>query len=273
MISEEIQAYYARSRESVRLLNEWGELERLRTESILLRYLPLAPATIVDVGGAAGIYAIPLANRGYSVHLIDPVELHLYQARKAATEANVVLGSIGRGDARHLGLLSNSADSVLMLGPLYHLPEYSDRIQALRESRRILKPGGILVAAAISRFASLIDGLSRGFFPDPKFRAIIAADLKSGRHVNSTGQLDYFTTAYFHRPDELLTEAREAGFEGPKLLSIEGPAWSAAHFQDTWRDADQRKDLMEFLSSIETEPSILGASAHLLLVAQKAETA
>jgi ubiquinone/menaquinone biosynthesis C-methylase UbiE len=268
MISEEIQAYYARTRESERLSNEWGELERLRTESILLRYLPPAPATIVDVGGAAGVYAIPLAKRGYGVHLIDPVERHLDQARRAATEANVALGSVGKGDARYLDLPPNSADSVLLLGPLYHLPEYSDRIQALREGRRILKPGGILVAAAISRFASLIDGLSRGFFRDARFRGIIAADLKSGRHTNSTGELDYFTTAYFHRPEELSTEAREAGFQNPKLLSVEGPVWSTAHFLDIWKDVGLREDLLEFLSSIESEPSILGASAHILVVAQ-----
>jgi hypothetical protein len=74
--------------------------------------------------------------------------------------------------------------------------------EALRESRRILKPKGVLLAASICRFASLIDGLSRGFFRDAEFRKIVAADLNCGLHCNPTNEPAYFTTAYFHRPEE-----------------------------------------------------------------------
>jgi ubiquinone/menaquinone biosynthesis C-methylase UbiE len=81
---------------------------------------------------------------------------------------------------------------------------------ALREARRILKPKGVLIAAAISRFASLIDGLARGFFCDSDFRKIVASDLATGQHRNPTSQTAYFTTAYFHRPEELAAEVREA---------------------------------------------------------------
>jgi ubiquinone/menaquinone biosynthesis C-methylase UbiE len=266
-IRKEIDAFYQQSSESERLsVNEWGELERLRTRSILSRHLPPPPAVIFDVGGAAGVYAVPLAKRGYQVHLIDPVELHLQQARAFAAESGVALASISQGDARHLDVPSSSADAALLLGPLYHLPERSDRLEALRESRRILKPGGILFAAAISCFASLIDGLARGFFRDAEFRKIIAADLASGRHTNPTSQLAYFTTAYFHRPEDLAAEVREAGFDDVEVSAIEGPVWSASFFREAWNDPVQRQALMEFLSLVEREPSLLGASGHLMAV-------
>ncbi|HEV3481079.1 MAG TPA: hypothetical protein VGR97_02000 [Candidatus Acidoferrales bacterium] len=74
----------------------------------------------------------------------------------------------------------------------------------------------------------------------------------------------YFTTAFFHRPEELDAEIREAGFEDVRVLAVEGPIWSAAQFSQTWGDPVQRKELMEFLSLVEREPSVLGASAHLL---------
>src|SRR5215831_19924685 len=158
LLPKEIEEHYLQSKESERLFGARGELERLRTQAILYRYLPAAPATIFDVGGAAGIYAFPLSKQGYQVHLIDPVELHLEQARSYASTSHITLASTTRGDARHLDVPSGSANAVLLLGPLYHLVEYSDRVQALREAQRILRAKGVLFAAAVSRFASLIDG-------------------------------------------------------------------------------------------------------------------
>jgi ubiquinone/menaquinone biosynthesis C-methylase UbiE len=269
LIPKEIEGYYLQSRESERLSNAWGELERLRTQAILARHLPSPPAVIFDVGGGAGVYALPLAKQGYEVHLIDAVELHLEQARTCAAESGVALASITQGDARHLEVPSSIADAVLLLGPLYHLVERSDRLQALRESRRILKPRGVLLAASICRFASLIDGLSRGFFRDAEFRKIVAADLTCGQHCNPTKELAYFTTAYFHRPEELAAEVGEAGFDDVQVLSVEGPAWSTTLFREAWDDAVQRQSLMEFLSLIEREPSLYGASAHLMAAARR----
>jgi ubiquinone/menaquinone biosynthesis C-methylase UbiE len=267
LIPKEIEEHYLQSKESERLSNEWGELERIRTQAILARHLPSAPAIIYDVGGGPGAYAVPLAKQGYRVHLIDPIELHLGQAQSYAAASGVALASIVRGDARKLDLPSASADAVLLLGPLYHLVERRDRLQALHEARRVLRTRGVLFAAAISRFASMIDGLSRGFFQDAEFRQIVERDLTRGLHHNPTGQPAYFTTAYFHRPEELTTEVADAGFAHIRILAIEGPVWGAARFREAWNDAAQRESLMEFLSLVEGEPSLQGASAHLMAVA------
>jgi ubiquinone/menaquinone biosynthesis C-methylase UbiE len=269
LIPKEIHEHYLQVRESERLSSGVGELERLRTEAILSAHLPPPPAAVYDIGGGAGVYAFPLAERGYEVHLIDPVQLHLEQARSRASASGVRLASIGLGDARRLEAPAEAADTVLLLGPLYHLIERSDRLQVLREARRILKPGGILFAAAISRFASLIDGLSRGFFEDPEFRKIVAADLTSGQHRNPTNHPQYFTTAYFHRPEELEAEVGQAGYNDIKVVAVEGPAWSAGRFGQAWDNEAQRKTLLEFLAVTERETSLLGASAHLVAVAQR----
>lgn len=267
LIPEEIEAHYKETSESQRLsASRQGELERLRTQEILARYLPPAPAAIFDIGGGAGAYAFPLARQDYRVHLIDPVELHLEEARRYGADSGIVLASIAQGDARHLEIPSSTADAVLILGPLYHLIERADRLQALREARRILKRDGVLFGAAISRFASLLDGLSTGNFRDAQFREIVAADLASGQHRNPTNNPFYFTTAYFHRPEDLAAEFREAGFGEVQILAVEGPAWCTTFFGEAWDNPAQRKDLMKFLSVIEREPSILGASAHMIAV-------
>jgi ubiquinone/menaquinone biosynthesis C-methylase UbiE len=266
-LAREIEAHYLGTRESERLSGAHGELERLRTLEILARVLPPAPAVLFDVGGAAGAYAFPLSEQGYVVHLIDPVDIHLEQAEGRSTSSGIKLGSITKGDARCLSAPSDIADAVLLLGPLYHLVERADRLMALREAHRILKSRGVLIAAAISRFASLIDGLARGFFRDAEFRKIVASDLETGQHRNPTNQTAYFTTAYFHRPEELAAEVREAGFADIQVFAVEGPVWSTAHLGEAWEDLVQRKSLMEFLSLIEREPSAHGASAHLVAVA------
>lgn len=267
LLPDEIETYYRLGQESERLSNEWGELERLRTQAILAKHLSSPPAVVLDVGGAAGAYAFPLAELGYEVHLIDPVPRHLEQARSRIAATKTKLASIRKGDARQIDFSQSSADAVLMLGPLYHLSERSDRLQALREARRVLKRNGLLFAASISRFASFIDGLSRGFFQDVDFRKIVETDLKDGLHHNPTQKPEYFTTAYFHRPSDLAAEITEAGFADVRLLAIEGPAWSTPFFRDTWNDPNQREKLLTFLAAIETEPSLLGASAHVMAVA------
>jgi ubiquinone/menaquinone biosynthesis C-methylase UbiE len=268
-LDEPIQRYYGLGQEQNRLLAPAGELERLRTQDILGRYLPSPPAVICDVGGAAGIYAFPLSERGYRVHLIDPVALHIQQAQAYSAKSGVSLESMVQGDARAIDMPASVADAILLLGPLYHLVDRADRRVALEEAHRILKPGGLLFAAAISRYASLMDGLSSGFFADERFRDIVERDLSSGQHGNPTDSVDYFTTAYFHRPNELRTEIHDAHFHGIKVLGVEGPAWGLAAFNSALADLAQRATLLRILSEIEDEPSLVGASSHLIAVARK----
>lgn len=128
MIPEEIDRHYRQGTEATRLFSGHGELERVRTQSILAPYLPPAPAVIFDVGGAAGVYAFPLAAQGYQVHLRDPVELHMEQARAHAAESGIALASIKQAETRQLDASTASVDAVLLLGPLYHLVEQSDRV-------------------------------------------------------------------------------------------------------------------------------------------------
>jgi len=263
----EIITYYAKAGEAARLFGGPGQIELARTQEIILRHLPSARGVVLDVGGGPGVYACWLAGLGHEVHLIDTSDRHIDQARAAsARQPGRELASARVGDARWLDRPAAGADTVLLLGPLYHLTGQRDRLAALGEARRVLKPGGLLVAAGISRFASLFDGVFRGLTRDPAYVAIVERDLADGQHRNPTSH-DYFTTSYFHLPHELAAEIAQAGFVVRELLGVEGPGWLLPDLESRWSDPGERERLLWAARAVEREPTLLGLSAHLLVVA------
>ncbi len=270
LLPDEALLHYEEGREAERLLNSVGQIELVRTQELLSRYLPPPPATIFDVGGGTGIYAFWLAQQGYEVHLIDAVPLHIEQARRSSeSQQERPLASMAVGDARHLNREEASVDVVLLLGPLYHLTDRSDRINALREAHRILRDGGIVFAVGISRFASTLDGLFRGFLDDPEFVSIAQRDLAEGQHRNPNNHPAYFTTAFLHHPQELRTEIEEADLQCERLLAIEGSGWLLHNFEEQWGESARRDRLLEAIRWLEAEPSTLGMSAHIMAIARK----
>jgi SAM-dependent methyltransferase len=266
----EIVDYYDGYAEESRLQQGPMQLELERTQDILTRVLPAAPARIVDVGGAAGVYSAWLAARGYDVRLLDASPRLVDEARRRNATLQRPIATLEVGDARALPYESASADAVLVMGPLYHLTSRGDRVQALREAWRVLVPGGVAAVAGISRFASALDGLARGLAVDPAFVRMRDRDLVDGQHRNDTSRGDYFTTAYFHRPEELGDELAAAGFADARVLGVEGPAWMVADFDARWADPVLHADMMAMARAMESEPAMLGVSAHLLAIGRKA---
>ena len=264
-----IADYYERAPEEARLEQGPFQLEEARTRDLIERYAPPPPATVVDVGGAAGAYALWLAEAGYAVHLLDAVPRLVAEAQARSAAAKRPLVSCRVGDARALDVPAGTADIVLLLGPLYHLTDPGDRARSLQEAARVLRPGGRLFAAAISRWASALDGLARDVLQDPRFALIVEQDLRDGQHRNPTERLDYFTTAYFHRPEELAAEVRAAGLALDGVYGLEGPGWILPDVAERMADAHRRASLLRVARMMETEPSVLGSSAHLLAVAQR----
>ena len=227
--------------------------------------MPPPPATIVDVGGGAGVHALWLAKRGYAAHLVEPVPVHLEQARAASdAQPEAPLASVQLADARELPFVDGSVDAVLLFGPLYHLAERADRLAALGEARRVLRPGGALAAIGISRYAFLLDGLVSGrVFTLPDRLDLVTRSVETGEVAEP------FTTAYLHRPEELAEEVREAGLEVEELLGVEGPGWLLGQFNRTWADERQREILLQLAELVEAERDLVAASTHMLVVARR----
>jgi ubiquinone/menaquinone biosynthesis C-methylase UbiE len=231
----EVLAFYAQGLEMGRLELGGGVLEFARTQEMLRGYLQPG-SRVLDVGGGPGVHAAWLAADGHSVPLVDPVPLHVQQAREKARGRF----EVSQGDALALQFDDCSFDAVLLLGPLYHLPERNDRVAALREACRVLVPGGFVAAAAISRFAGLIDGLRKGWLAKEELVPMVEEELASGRHL-SPPDSDLFTTAFFHLAEEFEREVADAGLSKVAVLGIEGPGGVLPDLDERWGDPHFRE--------------------------------
>lgn len=263
VVAPEIHAYYDEDQEDTRLRDDapHHRLELLRTQEILRRNLPPAPARILDVGGGTGVHAEWLTADGHTVHVVDPVPLHVERAR------HVPGVTAELGDARALEAEASTYDVVLLLGPLYHLLDRAERVTAWREAARVVRPGGLVAGAAISRWASWHD-IFRLRIEDADFRRYVDGALRDGVHAPEPGR-PFFTTAYFHRPEDLVAEAREAGLDVAPALAVEGSLWLLRDLGDWLDDGLRQEMLLERVRRVESEPSLLGASSHLLALARR----
>jgi SAM-dependent methyltransferase len=256
-----LRAYYERGMERERLSDGRGDLEFTRTTEIVLRRLPAAPAVVADIGGGPGRYALWLASLGYQVEHRDLMPLHVEQL--AAEVAGVAGIHTAVGDVRNLDLPDASVDAVLLLGPLYHLTDRAERVRALRECARIVRPGGAVFAAAISRWAARIDGMLR-----ERIYLTYPAMLDVLDEIDRTGMLPPLGhgafTGFFHRPGELRDEVAEAGLEVADLVSVEGPAFILGDLDARMADPVDRSVALAVARAIERVPELTGFGPHLI---------
>src|SRR3989442_11937476 len=133
---------------------------------------------------------------GHVVQLVDPMPLHLTQARQQMKQTGISVASISLGDARALEFPNEYADIVLMMGPLYHLTEKGQRQTALMGGLRVLKQDGRIFVAGMSNFPCPLDRSRGGYLRDHDFMRIIQRDVKECQHRNPGKHPQHFTTAY-----------------------------------------------------------------------------
>ncbi|MEU5383936.1 class I SAM-dependent methyltransferase [Kitasatospora cineracea] len=258
--------FYELGQEQQRLADPRRSIEYLRTMDVLERHLPPAPARILDIGGGPGRYALALASAGHRVTLLDPVPLHVQQAQ-AASAATRPLEAAHTGDARNLPQPDDSFDAVLLLGPLYHLPNADDRARAWAEAARVLRPGGVAVAAGASRYYTSWEMLAAGKLDLPGALDAALGHLRTGRHDNPGRDPRLWTTAYFHDPHELAAEAAAAHLGVRALLPVEGPVKLIPGIGGMLQDPARREEILHLLRLHEGHPSVLGLTEHVLVVA------
>jgi len=262
----DIAAYYNRNPASEHRRLEENQLEFELTWRFLDAYLP-TNGNILEIGAGTGRYTLGLAQRGWHITAVDLSEEVLKECQKylnnAGFQENV---DYILGDARNLSMVSQKDyDAVLMMGPLYHLVEKSDRQMALREAYNRLRPGGVIFSAFISRYGILGEILK--YVPDSiDDQEQVISVLTKGRDKQDWPKGGF--RAYFARVEEIIPLHEDIGFETIKLAGVE-PAISADDESYNVLKGERRELWLNLLYEISDQPSIIGASQHLLYIGRK----
>ena len=246
----EIYDFYNNGAEIGRLERGLGIVEFHRTKEILSRYIDKGKV-VYDIGGGIGMYAAWLAKKGNEVHLIELAENAVEYAK-----AN-------------------------MMQDCQFIAETGNALQVNRpdESARVLKKGGLLVAAGISKFSSMTWALSvygekknaslMEFLDDPVFFNMIKGEMTTGNHIRPKEYPKFIAESYFTTSDEMKSEIAEAGFMVEKAIAVEGCIWFTPHLAEKWEDEASRERLLDIVRITESEPEMMGMSPHFLVVARK----
>jgi len=259
----QIEQFYDQTANDGWMRLELHPMEFALTMRAFAEYLPLAPAALLDIGGGPGRYAIALSKQSYQVTLLDLSANNIALARQKAVEAGVILADVIHGNALDLTSIADAHyDAVLLMGPLYHLFTAAERLQAIHEAKRVLKPSGRLFAAFITRFAPLRYYASR----NPHW---LARNVEAAHRLLETGinEVDSFT-AYFAHPTEIRPLMESVGLSTLQIIGVEGftPRREDPVNALTGEDWDAWEALNYRLGK---DPASHGAADHLLYIGSK----
>lgn len=279
-IDKTVLAGYNAGMERNRLRTGIGLIEFERTKEILLDKLPKPPAVIYDIGGAYGEYSWWLSSLGYEVHLFDLSETNIKMSEEMADDyPNVRLKSAVVCDARSIPRLCKSADAILLMGPLYSITEYEERILAIKESFRLLKDDGVLFSAVLTPYSVLIPRITiyhadntkkKNELDDPAVIAIIERALSDGCWFNPERKIaNGLGSSHLHTAKALKDELLCGGFITLTVHGVMGGAWLAPNLDRLLEDDKTKNVLMKTVRMLDTHEEIIGLSGHLLAVSKK----
>ncbi len=268
LINKEIDKFYSETSEETRLQMGLGPLEFERNKELIGRYLPPKTSVIIDVGGGPGIYAEWLAKQEQEVHLIDPVAKHIEQAKKRAEKLKKKFKCL-QGEARQLEFPDNFADLIILHGPLYHLQQKADRLDCLKEARRVLKPGGIVLGFAINYTASTLVSLLQGVIQHEEFFQMCKEELSTSIHKAPKNMPGVLPNAFYHKQEELIKEVEEANLEYLDICAVEGIIWLDKNYFESRSDTTKKQMMMELLAITERDKNLISFSPHMMITAKK----
>lgn len=221
-----------------------------------------------------------LSSLGYEVHLFDLSETNIKISEELASEyPGVTLKSAMICDARSIPRPDKSADAILLMGPLYSITEYEERILAIKESRRLLKDDGILFSAALTPYSVLVSRLAvyheddtkkRKELDDPAVMSIIERALADGCYINPERKIaNGLGSSHLHTAKALREELACGGFDTRSVHGVMGGAWLAPNLNELLESEETRKVLMKTVRMLDTHEEIIGLSGHLLAVSRK----
>lgn len=252
-----IEEHYNKFNEDKRLLSRHGQVERIITLEYIHECIEVvrgdranAEIAILDIGAGTGAYSVPLAMEGYDVSAVELVKHNLMRMKQKCE-----LIKARQGNALNLKKYSSdSFDIVLLFGPMYHLFTYEDKLKALSEAKRVLRPGGVLlVAYLMNDYGIVMYALNEGHLMD----CYNGYRLDENFHCHSTEDdlYDFVSVADINKMNQ------ELGLKRLKLITPDGPTNYIRPSLKTMSD-EEFGVYVNYVRSIAERQDMIGAAAH-----------
>ena len=212
---------------------------------------PVEQARIVDIGGGTGGFAVPLAELGHTVQVIDPSPDALASLDRRARERGVADRVSGQqGDLSDLPGLVDEADLVLCHGVLEMVDDPTGSLAAIAG---VLRPGGHLSLLVAQRHAAVVARAMAGHFQAA--RELLDGDSagRGGRRFTHDELVDLLVAAGL-QPSSVHAVRVFADLVPGSLLDLEPGATAA---------------LVELEQAVATRPEYLPLAAQLHVIARR----
>lgn len=251
MALSNIEKHYNKHPEDLRLLRRHGMVEFATTMHHLHRYLQPG-AQVLDIGAGTGRYTSALMAEGYQVKAVELVRRNIDVFLKREPKADVQ-----QGDARNMPFIpTHSADVTLLLGPLYHLIGFDEKLKALNEARRVTRPGGLIFVAYLMNEYSILSYC----FDEDRIGGLLARGVVDEQfHIQAQPDELYD----YVRIDDINALDQAAGLERVTIFSPDG----AADYMRTRlnRMSDETfAHFIEYQKCISERPDLIGAGSHVV---------
>ena len=248
---------------------EWERLDRhpyefAITTRMMDRYIQPGDS-ILDIGGGPGRYSLHYLQKGNLVLLTDLSQGNINFALRLAAERDLSLRALACDALEIEQHVHEKFDHVFLMGPLYHLLDEAERVQAVNAALAMLKPGGILYASFLLMFSGII------FFLREAPELIISPGeevwLNAVRKQISWGG-DAFTKAFFIDQDKILPFMQQFDVEILHLFGQEGIT-STHNYELQAQSEEIQKAWIDFAVDLCEMPKYLSHSEHAMVISKK----
>jgi 2-polyprenyl-3-methyl-5-hydroxy-6-metoxy-1,4-benzoquinol methylase len=250
---------------------EWGRLDRHPLEFEItkkhINEILGKNQLILDIGGGPGRYSFHYASLGHKVTLIDLSPANIEFAKSKQTELHISLENIEVGNAISLkNIEDNHFDVIFCMGPLYHIINETDRQSVIKECKRICKQNGFIVFSFINKMAQTISVIQK--FPEKIEEWTETLEKGIEERLNNTQFDGGFTEAFFVDPLEVESYISRHDLSVVKVAGAEGLV-SQSEMILKKLPSEIFQKWIDFSYKYSTDKSILGASQHIICIAQK----
>jgi len=255
--------YYALYDEDIRLEKDKAHKIEFITSTNFLNKVIKKNSCILDVGAATGKYSFYYAGKGNMVTAVDlsPKNIEVLKRKWELCNFKNNL-NFSLGDARDLSdYESNSFDTVLCMGPIYHLADEEDKMKCIDECVRVLRPGGILAVAYINKFAVCVSEVKRN--TEKLFGSNLNNIISKGIEFGDNRDVFYFTS-----PKEIAHLLNNFNIEKIENIATDGVGYLMSNIINNYTEEEFEQWVKHHLDTCREE-SILGYSLHGLFICRK----